>query len=272
MLEASVIPTLSTLAISIVRTPSSSWATRFGNSKSPERPEPFWAVRVLVLLVTGAVRTIMGLLRVRSGLREVPTLGRCDAAHRIDRSRRPRPGNDEHGLVGPGRCLGRKHRTRHADSELDELAAGDRPGAGPLQTESLVIGRYRRLRVLGAGNFGRVYLAHDADLDRLVAIKVPDPERLTGPEDAEAYLTEARMLAKLDHPNIVPVYDVGRTDDATCYVVSKYIEGTDLAARLKQGRPMVREACAMDGGDCRSASPCARVAGWSIGMSSLRTS
>ena len=105
-----------------------------------------------------------------------------------------------------------------------------------------MIGRYRVLRLLGAGNFGRVYLAHDADLDRRVAIKVPNPERITGPEDAEAYLAEARMLARLDHPNIVPVYDVGRTEDATCYVVSKYIEGSDLAARLKQGRPSVREA------------------------------
>ena len=128
--------------------------------------------------------------------------------------------------------------TQNATSSLPEIPPGD----GPLQTDSLVIGRYRLLRLLGAGNFGRVYLAHDADLDRRVAIKVPDPERISGPEDAEAYLTEARMLAKLDHPNIVPVYDVGRTDDATCYVVSKYIEGTDLAARLKQGRPMVREA------------------------------
>ena len=57
-----------------------------------------------------------------------------------------------------------------------------------------------------------------------------------------SYLAEARALAKLDHPNIVPVYDVGRTDDGLCYVVSKYIEGSDLAERLKQGRPSFREA------------------------------
>ncbi len=114
--------------------------------------------------------------------------------------------------------------------------------AGPLPPDPVVIGRYRVLRLLGAGNFGRVYLAHDADLDRRVAIKVPNPERITGPEDAEAYLAEARMLARLDHPNIVPVYDVGRAEDATCYLVSKYIEGTDLAARLKQGQPSMREA------------------------------
>src|SRR5262245_45452845 len=72
------------------------------------------------------------------------------------------------------------------------------------------IGRYRIIRRLGQGGFGRVYLAHDDDLDRPVAIKVPNPERISAPEDVEAYLAEARILARLDHPNIVPVHDVGR--------------------------------------------------------------
>ncbi len=104
------------------------------------------------------------------------------------------------------------------------------------------IGRYRVVRRLGQGGFGRVYLARDDDLDRPVAIKVPNPERIAGPGDVEAYLAEARALAKLDHPNIVPVYDVGRTDDGLCYVVSKYVEGSDLAERLRQGRPSFRES------------------------------
>src|SRR6059058_4755965 len=69
------------------------------------------------------------------------------------------------------------------------------------------IGRYKILGRLGQGGFGRVYLAHDDDLDRQVAIKVPNPERITAPEDVEAYLNEARILARLDHPNIVPVFD-----------------------------------------------------------------
>ena len=99
------------------------------------------------------------------------------------------------------------------------------------------IGRYRIVRQLGQGSFGRVYLARDEELDRGVAIKVPNPERVAGPEDLEAYLAEARALAKLDHPHIVPVYDVGRTEDGLCYVVSKFIEGSDLADRIKQARP-----------------------------------
>jgi serine/threonine protein kinase/formylglycine-generating enzyme required for sulfatase activity len=104
------------------------------------------------------------------------------------------------------------------------------------------IGRYRIVRRLGQGGFGLVYLALDDALDRPVAVKVPNSERVAGPEDVEAYLTEARALAKLDHAHIVPVYDVGRTEDGLCYVVSKYVEGTDLAERMQRGRPTSREA------------------------------
>ncbi len=80
------------------------------------------------------------------------------------------------------------------------------------------IGRYPVIRLLGRGGFGHVYLAHDDDLNRHVAIKVPSPERILQPKDIEAYLNEARIVASLDHPHIVPVYDVGRTDDGLCFV------------------------------------------------------
>src|SRR5215831_8930105 len=91
------------------------------------------------------------------------------------------------------------------------------------------IGRYRIERVLGRGGFGLVYLAHDEQLQRLVAIKVPHAERALRPEDAEAYLSEARTVANLDHPHIVPVHDAGSTHDCPCFIVAKYIDGTDLA-------------------------------------------
>ncbi len=104
------------------------------------------------------------------------------------------------------------------------------------------IGRYRVERVLGEGGFGLVYLAHDDQLQRLVAVKVPHRRLVSRPEDAEAYLTEARTVANLDHPNIVPVYDVGSTEDCPCFVVTKCIEGTDLATRLRQSRLSPHEA------------------------------
>jgi len=104
------------------------------------------------------------------------------------------------------------------------------------------IGRYRLVRQLGQGGFGRVYVGHDDDLARPVAIKVPNPERVAERHDLEAFLTEARILATLDHPHIVPVYDVGRTHEGLYYVVSKYIEGSNLADRIEQSRPSVRES------------------------------
>src|SRR5271157_382861 len=104
------------------------------------------------------------------------------------------------------------------------------------------IGRYTILRRLGKGGFGEVFLAFDDDLDRPVAIKIPRSERVSQPEDIEAYLNEARVVASLDHPHIVPVYDVGRTDEGLCFVVSKFIEGNDLAKRIKEARPGVHDS------------------------------
>src|SRR5208283_1123867 len=88
-------------------------------------------------------------------------------------------------------------------------------------------------RVLGKGAFGTVYQGYDDDLKRPVAIKVPHRHLVDKPEDMELYLEEAQVVASLDHPNIVPVHDVGRTEDGLCYVVSKFIEGSDLARRIK---------------------------------------
>ena len=107
------------------------------------------------------------------------------------------------------------------------------------------IGRYRVERLLGTGGFGRVYLAHDEQLHRPVAIKVPHQQRTSRPEDVEAYLAEARILASLDHPHIVPVFDVGTTEDGRCYVVSKLIEGSDLAKNIKPVRPSFTQAAAL---------------------------
>ncbi|MGA2033480.1 MAG: SUMF1/EgtB/PvdO family nonheme iron enzyme, partial [Thermoguttaceae bacterium] len=124
-------------------------------------------------------------------------------------------------------------QTTSQQPELAPEASAGHPGR---------IGRYRLEKILGQGGFGLVYLAHDEQLQRLVAIKVPHRRRVSTVEDAAAYLTEARTVANLDHPHIVPVHDVGSSDDFPCFVVSKYIDGTDLATRLKQSRLSVHDA------------------------------
>jgi serine/threonine protein kinase/formylglycine-generating enzyme required for sulfatase activity len=113
---------------------------------------------------------------------------------------------------------------------------GEMSEARPADDLPKKIGRYRIQNVLGTGAFGRVYLAYDEELKRPVAIKVPHASLVSRPEDAKRYLTEARMVANLDHPHIVGVQDVGSTDECPCYIVFKYVDGTDLAKRIKQPR------------------------------------
>ena len=93
--------------------------------------------------------------------------------------------------------------------------------------------RYRKVRILGRGTYGTVWVAEDLELRRLVAVKEPHADHLRTEADVDKYLAEARVLASLDHPHIVPVYDFGRTAEGSCYVVSKLIDGMDLASYVK---------------------------------------
>jgi serine/threonine protein kinase/HEAT repeat protein len=119
--------------------------------------------------------------------------------------------------------------------EADSVAMKERVVTeldGPLP---VAFGRYRVMARIGAGAFGVVYRGYDDELRRDVAIKVPHRDRVASPEAARTYLNEARALAHFNHPGIVPVYDVGRTQDGLCYMVSKFVEGSDLKTRMQQG-------------------------------------
>ena len=127
--------------------------------------------------------------------------------------------------------------TRTFGDDLRALIADAAPSELPER-----ISRYRIEKLLGKGGFGLVYLAHDERLHRSVAIKVPHANRVARPEDADPYLAEARAVASLEHPHIVPVYDVGSTVECPFFVVSKYVEGTNLATRLKESRLSFQQA------------------------------
>lgn len=103
------------------------------------------------------------------------------------------------------------------------------------------IGRYIVRDILGEGGFGIVYLARDEELNRLVAVKVP--HRYLLKDDGESWLEEARLVAALDHENIVPLYDVGRTEDGGVFMVSKYIEGMTLREQLRSESSGYHEIC-----------------------------
>jgi serine/threonine protein kinase len=94
-------------------------------------------------------------------------------------------------------------------------------------------GRYRILDRIGKGGMGAVFRAHDTQLDRTVALKVP----FLGDDDAEMrqrFLREARSAAALHHPNICPVFDVGEIGGVP-YLTMAFIEGRSLATAIESG-------------------------------------
>jgi predicted Ser/Thr protein kinase len=110
-----------------------------------------------------------------------------------------------------------------ADDDADDGAM--RPGEH--------IGRYRLIRQLGEGGMGLVHLAHDDELDRPIALKVLRPG---GNGDSKRLLREARSMARLAHPHIAAVYDVG-THGGDVYVAMEYVEGPTLRAWMKAPHP-----------------------------------
>ena len=98
-------------------------------------------------------------------------------------------------------------------------------------------GRYSIDRELGRGGMGVVYLAREVHLDRLVAIKLLPPDKASRPALRERFLREARLAAKLSHPNIIPIYAV---DDASGFVfyVMAYVDGETLAQRVRTRGPL----------------------------------
>jgi formylglycine-generating enzyme required for sulfatase activity/tRNA A-37 threonylcarbamoyl transferase component Bud32 len=108
----------------------------------------------------------------------------------------------------------------------------------PLQGRVLA-GRYRLDELVAEGGFAQVWRAYDIDLQRIIAVKIP---KRTAVGAAEAFVAEARRVARLKHPAILPVYDVG-LDEGGCFFVSEYMEGGSLADRLKQGRISAEQAC-----------------------------
>lgn len=93
--------------------------------------------------------------------------------------------------------------------------------------------RYEVERDLGGGGMGAVFLARDTHLDRWVAVKVLRPEQATAIA-TDRFVREAHLLARLSHPNIVPVHDADEADGLPYYVMD-YVEGETLDARLRRG-------------------------------------
>ena len=130
-----------------------------------------------------------------------------------------------------------------------EVGAGPRHSSLSLGRASKVpikpskqFGRYRIIKRLGRGAMGSVYLAHDTQLDRRVALKIPHfrtEEGAEGPNrlDLDRFYREARIAATFDHPNLCPVYDVGQIDGIH-YLSMAYIKGRPLSSSIDSRKPI----------------------------------
>ena len=100
-------------------------------------------------------------------------------------------------------------------------------------------GRYQLRREIARGGMAVVWEAHDALLDRLVAIKLLHPQFAADPEFLERFRREARAAAKLSHPNIVPIYDVGEDSETkTPFIVMELVEGGNLKEHIRKSAPL----------------------------------
>src|SRR3954468_24147901 len=120
------------------------------------------------------------------------------------------------------------------EGPADATVSGHRSAKAPRRLEpGATLGRYRILALLGEGGMGQVYRAHDDELDRPVAIKVLGSEHRAQSSQGLARLQrEAQALAKLNHPNVIAIYDVAKVDDVVL-VAMELVEGPTLQRWLK---------------------------------------
>jgi serine/threonine protein kinase len=109
--------------------------------------------------------------------------------------------------------------------------------------QELALGSYVLLERLGEGGMGQVFKARHQQMGRVVALKVIRKERLASPDAVRRFQREVRVLAQLDHPNIVRAYDAQEVG-GTQLLVMEYVAGTDLAKLVgKEGPLPVGRAC-----------------------------
>ena len=157
-------------------------------------------------------------------------------------------GDCRQALIELGRLMG-GDESIHTSVRLAE-ASSTAPASDASQLSSQllrqgdVVERYVILGLAGAGGMGVVYAAHDLDLDRKVALKLLRPDVVLdgarGTEGRARLIREAQTLAKLSHPNILTVYDVGDYHDQV-FVAMEFIEGETLRLWLQQKPRSVRD-------------------------------
>src|SRR5215510_14638952 len=114
----------------------------------------------------------------------------------------------------------------------DPSKLADKPLSGK------VAGRYEIKSPLGKGAMGQVYLAHDTMLDRDVALKVMVASIADDPELKTRFEREAKAVAKMTHPNVVNVFDLGSHTDGSPSIAMELLKGMDLQKTMRQTPPL----------------------------------
>src|SRR5512134_3674399 len=100
-----------------------------------------------------------------------------------------------------------------------------------------MLGPYRIINQIGRGGMATVYKAYQPSVDRYVAVKVLPSQLAESREFAARFQQEARIIAKLEHPHILPVFDYGESGGTT-YLVMRYLEAGTLREKMEAARPL----------------------------------
>ncbi|MCA9262518.1 MAG: serine/threonine protein kinase, partial [Planctomycetales bacterium] len=190
-------------------------------SGDQRRDEATWADRVAALDESVA----------RSGIKDLTT-------HSSGGDLGESEGLEDPELSGVHDCLRLIERVRRcAPGALSRFTSAE--GANAPEADALefppTIGRFQIRRLLGQGGFGLVYLAHDPDLGRDVALKIPVAESLVSPSMRQRFLREAQAAAILNHPSIAAVYEAGRIGPI-CFIASEFVDGMTLSEWIAEHR------------------------------------
>ncbi len=133
-------------------------------------------------------------------------------------------------------------RLFEAIRSLPSSGSGRARGRGGLESLNFSpkAGRYERREAIARGGMGAIYRVYDRDLERISAMKVALPEILDSRENALRFVAEGRITALLEHPNIVPVHDIGRSDENDLFFTMKLVAGEllgDILGELENGNP-----------------------------------
>ena len=132
--------------------------------------------------------------------------------------------------------------TATQESNSTSLSHRALPAMGWSPSPGQKLGRYRLLRTIGVGAFGQVWLGYDEQLRRPVAVKLPSANRQWSEGEKNAFIEEARVIAAMDHPNIVSIFDIGWTSEGVVYLITQFINGLDLSTLIHAQRPTIQQS------------------------------